>query len=171
MSKYVVEGKSRNELRCIAKYIRKILGQENTLYFPAVEVLEFLQEFDKDAYFEIVTKDELNPGEHAITDIVHKVIKIREDVYEGACNGNGRDRMTIVHEFAHFVLLCIFGFQLARTFDNKKIPAYMDPEWQAKCLAGEMMMDSDLIKNLTVDNIVKGCGVSYKAAKLQKSKI
>lgn len=167
MSKYCVEGKSRNDLRKLAKSIRKTLGIENELYFPAVEVLEILQEFDENAHYEIVTADELEDGEHAVTDIANKVIKIREDVYEGAYNGNGRDRMTIVHEFAHFVMLCILGFKLARTFDYVEIPAYKDPEWQAKCLAGELMMDSELINNMSVSEIVKKCGVSLPAARMQ----
>lgn len=167
MSKYSVEGKSRKELRKLAKVIRKILGIQDVLYFPAVKVLEILQEFDENASFEIVTADELQKGEHAVTDIVNKVIKIREDVYYGACDGNGRDRMTIVHEFAHFIMLCCLGFQLTRTFDEVDVPAYKDPEWQAKCLAGELMMDSDLICHLSASEIVKKCGVSVPAAKTQ----
>lgn len=167
MSKYCVEGKSRSDLRKLAKLIRKILGIENVYRFPAEKILEILQNFDEDAHFEIVTSDELQEGEHAVTDIVNKVIKIREDVYEGACRGNGRDRMTIVHEFAHFIMLCCLGFQLARTFDEYSVPAYMDPEWQAKCLAGELMMDSDLIRHLSASEIVEKCGVSLPAARMQ----
>lgn len=167
MSRYCVEGKSRKDLRKLAKVIRKWLCIEDELYFPAVEIMEILQNFDDNASFEIVTADELEQGEHAVTDIVNKVIKIREDVYEGACKGNGRDRMTIVHEFAHFIMLCVLGFKLARTFDDADIPAYKDPEWQAKCLAGELMMDSDLIRHLSSWEIVEKCGVSLPAAEMQ----
>ena len=100
-----------------------------------------------------------------------KTIKIRGDIYDGACNGNGRDRMTIAHEFAHFIMLCICGFELARTFDGKEPPIYCNPEWQAKCLAGELMIDSSLVKNMTIYEIRDKCGVSYDAARIQYNKI
>ncbi len=159
------------DLRQLAKQIRKLFGAENTLYFPITQVLELVHLIDKDAHFEVVEANELEDGEHAVTDIVTKTIKIREDVYEGACNGKGRDRMTIAHEFAHFTTLCVCGFKLARRFEFEKIPTYQDPEWQAKCLAGELMIDRDLVKGLSVDEIVEKCGVSYSAANYQLSKI
>ena len=44
-------------------------------------------------------------------------------------------------------------------------------EWQAKCLAGELMIDSDLVKGMSRSEVSEKCGVSYDAAKLQLSKI
>ena len=159
------------ELRRLAKKIREMLDLTNELYFPIVEVLEILHKFDEDAHFEIVEADELEENEHAVTDIISKTIKIRSDVYEGACNGVGRDRMTISHEFAHFITLCVCGFRLARSFGDVDVPPYRDPEWQAKCLAGELMIDSDLVKGMSRSDVSEKCGVSYDAAKLQLSKI
>ena len=143
----------------------------NELYFPIVEVLEMLHKFDEDAHFEVVEADELEENEHAVTDIITKTIKIRSDVYEGACNGVGRDRMTIAHEFAHFITLCVCGFRLARSFGDVDIPPYRDPEWQAKCLAGELMIDSDLVKGMSSFEVSEKCGVSFDAADFQLSKI
>ena len=159
------------DLRRLAKTIRSTLGLSNELFFPITEVLEIIHMFDEDAHFEIVESDELEKFEHAITDISTKTIKIREDVYEGACNGCGRDRMTIAHEFAHFITLCVFGFKLARSFDNTDVPTYRDPEWQAKCLAGELMIDSELVKGMTELEVSEKCGVSFDAARFQLSKI
>lgn len=79
--------------------------------------------------------------------------------------------MTIAHEFAHFITLCVCGFRLARSFDDVPIPTYCDPEWQAKCLAGELMVDSDLVKGMSAIEISVACGVSLPAAKMQLSKI
>ena len=143
----------------------------NELYFSIVEVLEMLHKFDEDAHFEVVEADELEENEHAVTDIITKTIKIRSDVYEGACNGVGRDRMTIAHEFAHFITLCVCGFRLARSFGDVDIPPYRDPEWQAKCLAGELMIDSDLVKGMSSSEVSEKCGVSFDAADFQLSKI
>lgn len=170
MTKISVEAKSRQDLRQLAQQIREMLSIKQ-MYFPVLEILECLHYFDRDACFEIVEENELNPGEHAVTDIINKVIKIRSDVYEGACNGNGRDRMTIMHEFSHFITLCVLGFQLARNFDEKSLPAYCDPEWQAKCLAGELMMPASCIKDMSINEICECCGVSHEAAKFQLSKV
>jgi len=159
------------DLRRLAKKIREMLGLTDKLYFPITKVLEILHLFDKDAHFEIVDARELEANEHAVTDVMSKTIKIREDIYEGACRGNGRDRMTIAHEFAHFITLCVCGFKLARSFDNAELPAYRDPEWQAKCLAGELMIDSDLIRGMSILEVCEKCGVSYDAEKLQLSKV
>ena len=143
----------------------------DVLYFPIVEVLEAIHLFDAEAHFEVVEEDELEPGVHAVTDILTKTIKIRCDVYDGACDGCGRDRMTLAHEFAHFITLSVCGFKQNRSFSDDKIPAYCDPEWQAKCMAGELMIDSDFVKGMSAEEVSKTCGVSLAAARMQLSKI
>lgn len=64
-------------------------------------------------------------------------------------------------------MLNILGFKLARSFDSN-LPAYEDPEWQAKCLAGELMMPADKIRGMTIKEIVSHYGVSPDAALMQK---
>ena len=51
---YVVEAKSRKNLRDLAYTLRKHLGLENVLYFPIVEVLDVLPEFFDNFSYEIV---------------------------------------------------------------------------------------------------------------------
>ena len=46
--------------------------------------------------------------------------------------------MTIAHEIGHYFTLCFCGFRLERNFSGGKIPAFRDPEWQAKCFAGDV---------------------------------
>ncbi len=167
---YISEPLSRQMIRNLAVEIRKRLGLFMTEYMPVVWILENLHHFDPDAHFEIVQKEELEEGEHAVTEPLTRTIKIREDVYENACNGVGRDRMTIAHELAHFMLICLLGVKLARTFDND-IPPYRDPEWQAKCLAGELMMPVHIIEGRTPEDIAILCGVSVEAARFQLSTI
>lgn len=101
---------------------------------------------------------------HADTDVIHHHIRIKESVYDGAINGNGRDRMTIAHEIGHYLTLCFYGFKFQRNFKKEKIPAYKSPEWQAKCFAGELLVDYELMKNKTIAEIEELCGVSHAAA-------
>lgn len=167
MADYVVEPKSRKELRHLANLLRRRLGLEKALWIPIVEILDVLGEVFSDFSFEIVPDRELSPGIHAETNIKNGHITIRESVYERACDGEGRDRMTIAHEIAHFFTVCYCGFRLQRNFSRKAIPAFIDPEWQAKCFAGEFMISSQLTKNMSTREIVKQCGVSWDAAEYQ----
>lgn len=171
MAEYIVEPKSRQDIRDLTLMLRKFLGLENEKYFPITELLDVLAEIFDNFSYEIVENNELPFGTHADTNTLTSHIRIRESVYEGACNGNGRDRMTIAHEIGHYFTICFCGFKLERNFTNKKIKAYRDPEWQAKCFAGELLVPAHLMKGCSVGEIIEECGVSYDAAKIQYKKI
>ncbi len=94
-------------------------------------------------------------------------VRSRQSVYEGACDGEGRDRMTIAHEIGHYFTICVCGFKSTRIFNEKRIPAFQDPEWQAKCFAGELMVATHLVKGMNEYEIAKRCGVSCDAAHMQ----
>ena len=167
MSEYIVEAKSRKDLRHLANILRKNLGLENELWVPIVEILDVLVEVLDGFSYEIVPDNELPPGTHAETDIRPGHITIKESVYERACNGEGRDRMTIAHEIGHFFTLCFCGFKLQRNFSKRKVKHFNDPEWQAKCFAGEFLVPYHLTKNMDTMEIVEACGVSFDAADYQ----
>lgn len=163
----MVEPKSRDDLRNLARQFRKLLHLEDELYFPIVELLDVMTEIFDDFNYEIVEDNVFSENVHADTDIKTGLIRIKESVYEGACNGEGRDRMTIAHEIGHYFTICVCGFKLTRNFSEKQIPAFQDPEWQAKCFAGELMVAAHLVKDMNKYEIAKRCGVSYDAAHVQ----
>lgn len=99
MAEYIVEPKSRQDIRDLTLMLRKFLGLENEKYFPITELLDVLAEIFDNFSYEIVENNELPFGTHADTNTLTGHIRIRESVYEGACNGNGRDRMTILPLF------------------------------------------------------------------------
>lgn len=167
MSDYLVEAKSRKDLRNLARVLRKTLRLENILYFPVVELLDIMTIIFPDFSYDIVPDDELPINRHADTDIRTGHIRIKETVYLRACKGEGRDRMTITHEMSHYFTLYFCEFKLERNFNHRQIPAYRDPEWQAKCLAGELMVPFDLAKGMCPELIASQCGVSLDAARVQ----
>ena len=172
LSDYMVEARSRQDLRSLANVLRSRLGLENCIFFPIVKLLDIFSEIFPDTFsYEIVEDDVLPENTHADTDISRGHIRIKESVYNGACEGNGRDRMTIAHEIGHFLTLDILGFKLKRNFSTNKIPPYCDPEWQAKCFAGELLVPAHLVSNLSPDQIASQCGVSKAAAKFQYNHI
>jgi len=167
LTEYIVEPKSRKDLRELAEILRNHLGLKNELWIPIVELLDILSEIFDDFSYEIVPDNELPAKMHADTDIRTGHIRIKESVYERACSGEGRDRMTVAHKIGHYFTLCFCSFKLQRNFSRNKVPTYQDPEWQAKCFAGEFMISKHLTKGMSPFEIVKACGVSFDAAEFQ----
>ena len=159
---YCADPLSRADIRKMALRFRKMLGLENELYIDVLRILEiFLPALG--ANYVIVAKTEME--EEARTYPERKEIIVREDVYEGARRGIHRYRLTIIHEIAHLLLHDSKHISLARS--SEPLKAYRDPEWQASAFAGEFLMPYDLVKNMTIDEIVVACGVSRSAAETQ----
>lgn len=162
---------SRNDIRRYARKIRKALNIDNELYVDVAALLEnIVREIDPDFDFEVKTFEEMG-NMHGLTLLEENKIFIREDIYDGANRGNGRDRMTIMHEFGHYLLHNELRLGLARVGDNEEVKPYRDPEWQAKAFAGEFLIPEHLTRNLKPEQIAEYCGVSYMAAVYQKSKM
>lgn len=115
--------------------------------------------------FEIVPKHEMGT-KHGETIPSENRIRIREDVYERACNGYGRDRLTMAHELGHLLLHRAETITFAR--EDGDIPPYKDPEWQAIAFAGELLAPYEYIKDMSVIDIASHYGITEKAASIQR---
>ena len=118
MVEYVVEPKSRKQLRELASILRNHLGLKNEIFFPIVELLDVMCELFPKFSYEIVPDSTFPDNVHADTDVMKHHIRIKESVYEGAAEGNGRDRMTIAHEIGHYFTLCFCGFKFQRKYQH-----------------------------------------------------
>ena len=118
----------------------------------------------------ILTKEEMG-NIHGLSCPTEKCIKIREDVYERAIQGYGRDRFTLAHEVGHYILHNTKSVQLARLGEERKIEAYRDPEWQANTFAAELLMPITLIDTDDINVIAEEFGVSKSAANVRIKKI
>ncbi|WP_299142770.1 ImmA/IrrE family metallo-endopeptidase [uncultured Dialister sp.] len=166
---YKADPISRSDVRHYVRKLRKRLGYENILYIPIVEIMEnILPLLIPDFNYEIVEKSKMG-NKHGETDPDHHLIRIREDVYKGACNGNGRDRFTIAHEIGHLLFHQEMNITLCRVEgNNKERPkVYEDPEWQADVFAGELLAPSYLIREMTALKISESAQISMAAAKTQ----
>lgn len=89
---YRVPPLSRNAVRGLTSKLRSML-KIHDLYFPVIEMLEFaLPQILPNFSFETASEKEMG-GTHGLTMPQDSLIILREDVYEGAHAGNGRDRM------------------------------------------------------------------------------
>lgn len=171
-SNYIVPPVSRKELRDYAASIRLML-KINGPFFPIVELLEIMWNLVNVDY-DVVGDDEwgqtFDDQAHALYDMNTRTISVRESVYNGALNGVGRDRFTIAHEIAHALLLSDNKSMVYRTSSSDNYRCYTDPEWQADCLAGELLIPYELCKGMSIKEIMVACGVSEDAARCQKNK-
>ena len=166
MDIYETDPMSRQDIIDYATQIRRNLKLSRRVRFPVCEVFEIFPQIFPECTTIICDDTEFDELTHGSTDIVNKTIKIKQSVYDRAVNGNGRDRATVLHEMCHYLLLVVNSMSLTRKFSNSKIPAYKDPEWQAKALAGELLMPRKLISKYSVEKIASKCGVSLESAQL-----
>ena len=167
MYNFIVEPKSRYNIRQIAKAVRKCLGIENAIYVNVVALLDILSRIIPKFSYEVVSNNVFPKKVFATTDVNTGKIKIKQSIYNKACDGDGFARFTIAHEIGHFVLLVLLGFELTQTLSGRKPKPFCDPEWQAECFAGEFLMDYDVVKDYSEDELVSNCGVTPKAARCQ----
>nr|MBH1360619.1 ImmA/IrrE family metallo-endopeptidase [Stenotrophomonas maltophilia] len=166
MHSYEVPGRSRDQIINAAVALRQAL-RINHPKFPILQVVEvLLPEHDEDFSFEVKDHSELGE-QHGLTRPELKEMWIREDVYEGARRGNGRDRFTIAHELGHYLLHNEPG--LARTLKPRgSFPFYKCAEWQANSFAGALLIPTDVAQSLRDPYaIAETCGVSVDAANVQ----
>ena len=159
--------RSRSDIRRFVRELKRVTGFENDLYFPVVEFMELvLPSIIPEFSYEYVTVSEMG-NLHGETFPSKSIIRIREDVYERAINGEGRDRMTIAHEIGHLLLHEDDEISLCRPDPHHPVRVYESPEWQADCLGGELLASSYLIKGMTSLEVADRCVVSLQAAEVQ----
>ena len=162
---------SRKNIRSYVDFIRKITKTEKVLYFPVVDFVELILPQILDNFqYEICSINEM-PNKCGETFPYECKIKIREDIYLKAINGDGFARYCVAHEVGHMLINDIDSISLCKLENGEKLKAYKDPEWQADCFAGELLMYYPLVKNFNEHQIEIKCGVTARAAKVQKSKM
>ena len=162
---------SREKLRNYAGMIRKLFKCRNKYFFNVVSAFEVFPIWFPNVSIEIVCDDDPElkdvPGTTIPDFNGNYCIKVKESVYNYAhFKKNGGYRMHIMHEMCH-VFLFMLGYLpcIDRTYKNNELTPYESVEWQAKALAGEVLIPYESTKGLSLNQIVKKCKVSKDAAK------
>jgi Zn-dependent peptidase ImmA (M78 family) len=156
-----VPARSKDGIHTIANNIRSVFQLDGP-YVPVDNIYEILPELLPGFNFEIIPKEKMG-GDEGKTYPGKKLIWIREDVYEGACTGSGRDRFTMAHELGHLFLHA--DVQLSR--ENTTAPAkiYMDSEWQADTFASGFLIDDKYLTTCrSLQDVSSMFGVTRSAA-------
>lgn len=170
MTQYIAKPTSRKKIRVLANNIREILDLQHEKYFPVMELLELgMPLLFENFSYEVISTEEMFA--YGVTYPEKNKICLREDVYERAISGNGRDRFTVAHEIGHYIMHKPSRISLARAELVKEIPAYKNPEWQANTFAGELLAPPHLIKGLSINEVVLACRVSTDVARIQLEQV
>lgn len=134
----------------------------NDPYLRLDRVLELLPELLE--RFELQVCDLHEMGDlHGETEPINRVIRLRRDVYDGMCRGNGRDRFTVAHELGHLMLHATAPTFARRSSQGAKL--YCCSEWQADNFASALLIEEvHLARCRTIEEVQETFGVSYSAA-------
>lgn len=167
MSNIITFPRSRSLIIVYANIIRKIAQIQNG-FFDVVRFLEFSCHELLGTDVEIVddNSNELAINEYAKYIPSENIIKIKQSVYDGAVDGNGKDRFTLAHELGHAIL----HRELALSRCDRKPKTYEDPEWQANEFAANVLCPMNEISNKDIFKIAETYGVSLEVAQNQINK-
>lgn len=171
MAKFKASPLSNESIFGYAKQFRNMLGIKDDSPVDILSVLEVaLPLLDTEFNYCVRNIEDMDVNAHAYTDHDNNEIVILDEIYDRAVAGYGRDRLTIAHEIGHYLLHNRQMRVLTRVYDNEKIKAYEDPEWQADAFAGELLCPAKAVKKMSIEEIALKYGVSLDAARIQKRK-
>ncbi len=165
MQSFEVPPLSREDLFSLARSVRATLKM-NKDYLPVMHILEVvLPKMYPDYHFAVLGSAVMG-NNHGLTVPSENAIYLREDVYDGAVAGNGRDRFTACHELGHYLLHRNVQMKFHRS--TEKIKPYLDSEWQANTFASALLMDEGgMLTCRSIDEVMNRFGVSYAAATIR----
>jgi Zn-dependent peptidase ImmA (M78 family) len=169
---YFVSPKSRADIDNQANELRRMLSLERKAYFPVLQFAEVAMCYLFGEKYEFLSETKRVLGEiHAETKFESGVyiVRVREDIYLRACDGEGRDRFTIAHELGHIFLGHFESVTMPRARERKIQKAYNDSEWQANAFAGSLLMPRNIIEGKSLEWISEHCGVTLDAARVQSN--
>ena len=138
-------------------------------YLKITNLYEVLQEMEE-LVLEILEDNELE--EEALCFPDHKLIQIKESVYNDACDGNGHARFTLAHELGH---LFLHQKQESLSYAKGKRASHKifeDSEWQADVFASELLMDTRMVDiNMEAEDAAHEFGLSKLAAQYKLKKL
>jgi transcriptional regulator with XRE-family HTH domain len=160
---FLVPPMKAERIRTLAEAVRSTFVAPGTAEFPIMDVLEFrLQRLMPDFVLECGSREEMGSDEGRT---IHgkSTIVLRDDVYENAWQGKGRDRFTACHELAHYVMHANVAFTRMET--SESYPIYRDSEWQADTFAATLLVPPNVAKQFAGPlDLAIACKVTPRAA-------
>ncbi len=160
---YIVPARSWDNIGQIADTVRIQFSLSDEPNFPVMDFLERVL-FQRMGVLDLRIRAKSEMGDfEGFTDPKGQFIVLREDVYENAWDGNGRDRFTVAHELGHFFLHT--GIPMARAHSEVTVKPFRLSEPQANQFAAELLMPRQFMQSSDdVQTIINRHCVSLNAA-------
>lgn len=161
---FVVPARRWTEIGRIADDIRRRLGLWDDPRLPIMDLIERVM-WQKFGWFELQIADRSEmEGAEGYTCPKGEFIRLRDDVYVGAWQGDPRARFTAAHELGHWAMHT--NIPLARARRGDGTPDYRLAEPQANQFAAEILMPRHFINSADdIGDLMKRFGVSREAAR------
>ena len=159
---------SVKDIRNIASSIREQYGIAKDQAFPILEILKQLF-YDNFLSIQLLADDDsyLDKNTPAVYNANDNFIYLKESVIEEVESGNYRSNFTLAHEFFHYLQHQVLGFTFEEVEERK---TYEDPEWQANCFAGELLLPDEYLSNEDNDYLASHFQVSMECVLTRKVK-
>ncbi|MEJ1165545.1 ImmA/IrrE family metallo-endopeptidase [Variovorax sp. CCNWLW186] len=168
---FIVSPRRKQDIYDIAASVRNAFMRffGNAPYVPIDKLYELLPELLPGFQLEVCEHAEMGP-DHGRCYPAQRLIKLRVDVYDGMCEGQGRDRFTGAHELGHLFLHANVSF--ARVIEpSSRIEIFRDSEWQANTFASGLLINqAALARCASLSEVVRTFGVSEDAARVRFKK-
>lgn len=171
--------RSAREISAIAQKIRTTINNPDG-YFDVLHFIEYILPQAVPGFtLRIVNEDDNDIdmyGIEAVTVINPNGVTmfLREETYDGARRGNGRNRFTAAHELAHVILHSRDTAVLSRFSNSENEATHCHPdcnaEIQANVFAAELLAPAYTLKGLTLNEIIATYKVSRTVAEIQRKK-
>lgn len=166
-----------SDIRRVANVIRSCWKIDYNQAIPVVETLEFLMpqgfpNFGWGIFDDIPSHLEACAyPDGCIENPSGPLIKLREHVYNLACQGDGRARFTVLHEIGHIFLHQKVAVH-PRGGIGIELAVYENSEWQANLFAAELLMPPESFLDLpSAETYCARMKVSRQAASLRARKL
>lgn len=163
----IVSARNRNQLRKEAYMLRKKFGFEQEKIFPIMEFIELiLPQIDPD--FQLVLEEDLDlPGRAAETIPELHLIRVKQSIYDAACQGAYWPRTVMAHELGHYLCHAEESVTYAYLSVGERLPNLYNAEKQADIFSAELLAPIHLIDETSDYLVSKHFGVPKSVARIQ----
>jgi Zn-dependent peptidase ImmA (M78 family) len=161
---FSVPARSWAEIGGFANNVRSQLGLTQVPRLPVIDLIERILDYQLGMVrFLVGSQSEMGSAE-GYTCPNGEFIMLREDVYNGACSGEGRAHFTTAHELGHWVMHT--NIPLARAKRGDGTPIYRLAEPQANQFAAQILIPEGFVSPSDDENdLIERFGVSGEAAR------
>ena len=154
-------------MRKEAYMLRKRFGLERVKTFPIMEFLELIMPQIDPLFMLVPEEDSDLPGRAAETIPELHIIRVKQSVYDAACQGYHWARLVMAHELGHYLLHGDEKVAYAHPAQEERVPDEINAEKQADIFSAELLAPVHLISESSDYLVSKHFGVPKSVARIQ----